>query len=70
MILTHELIEAGQSRNGGWSEEQLRLLGVEWPPVAGWKERLAGRFLGDGVYAEFVTLKDAHLPPETPSLFE
>lgn len=64
MILTHELIEQGKSRIGGWSRDQLELLGVEWPPVAGWKDRLAcsGRDVADEVVAEFLDLKDRHLP--------
>ena len=70
MRLTEDIIEAGQSRNGGWSERQLALLGVAWPPGAGWKRDAIGREVPNPAVEEFLALKDAHLPQESPSLFD
>lgn len=40
--LTAEEIEAGKSPAGGWTKQQLTEWGIEWPPPAGWKDRLMG----------------------------
>lgn len=61
MRLTHEAIEAGRSLNGGWSKEQVMLLGVKWPLVPGWKNGLIGREVPDENYQRFLLLKDVHL---------
>lgn len=34
--VTEEFIHSGKSGPGGWCAAQLRLIGVEWPPRAGW----------------------------------
>jgi CRISPR/Cas system-associated protein Csx1 len=41
--VTEEFIHQGKSGVGGWCAAQLRLIGVKWPPSAGWIERTAGR---------------------------
>jgi hypothetical protein len=61
IILTHELIESGQSRVGGWSAAQLLLLGIQWPPRQGWKRRLVGTQIKRSDFQKFLALKDAHL---------
>ena len=61
MKIDRELIFRGVSRNGGWSREQLNALGVEWPPVRGWIERIEGTEI-DNAHADlFIGLRDAHL---------
>lgn len=59
--LTHAIIEEGKSKNGGWSEKQLMLIGVSWPPIKGWKSRSVGREVASRKIIEFLALKDAHL---------
>lgn len=44
-MVTHELLEAGKSPNGGWPKKQLALLGVPWPLKRGWKRRVIGKFI-------------------------
>lgn len=63
MKLTRELINKGESSNGGWSKKQLALLGIDWPPEPGWPLRLEGVEIPDADYAEFVRIKDAHIKP-------
>ncbi len=60
MIVTSQLIEEGKSKNGGWSTRQLKLIGVEWPPVKDWKARVIGQEISDEDAQAFVKLKDAH----------
>lgn len=57
MIVTHEFILAGMSGNGGWSRAQLELLGIQWPPVQGWKWRAIGTVIPDSDADLFLALK-------------
>lgn len=57
MVVSEELILAGMSGGGGWNRAQLKLLGVSWPPRAGWKERSIGREISEADAQTFLTLK-------------
>jgi hypothetical protein len=70
VTLMPEMVHAGRSKRGGWSKEQLDLLGVEWPPTKGWIGRLTGKRVTGSALAAFLRLKDAHLPPECAGLFD
>lgn len=52
IVLTRELIEAG-SRNGGYTKNQLIVLGAPWPPRKGWKRALIGKKIEASVYWRF-----------------
>lgn len=54
-------IERGRSRTGGWSKEQLALIGVSWPPEKGWKKRVARMDIPAETIERFIQLKDKHL---------
>ena len=38
---------------GGWTAKQLKLIGVSWPPVHGWKRRAVGKMISARAKAEF-----------------
>lgn len=62
-LLTDALIANIATAQCGWSKKQLQLLGVDWPPPSGWRQRLVaeGRILS----AEQVTaLYDARKKPK------
>lgn len=59
--ITNELLAAGESQRRGWSKAQLAAVGVEWPPLKGWKSRIVGLEISDDNAAIFAALKDAHL---------
>lgn len=61
MRITQDLIRAGQSSNGGWSKKQLRLLGIKWPPLQGWRRRIDGAHIADAKADRFVKLRDVHM---------
>jgi hypothetical protein len=61
--LNREVVEAGKSRNGGWSEQQLLCLGVAWPPPKGWIDTVVGTFHSYETVRAFLDLRDKHLPP-------
>lgn len=46
IVLTSELIEQLRTPKGGFNQRTMEQLGV-WPLVAGWKERLVGKKVGD-----------------------
>jgi hypothetical protein len=60
VIITKELILAGRSGAGGWTREQLRLLGVDWPkgksPRKGWQREVIGHTISKADAEEFVRL--------------
>jgi hypothetical protein len=61
MKLTSEMIEAGQSLNGGWSMAQTSAIGVPWPLEKHWKRDAVGKEVTPENYARFLRLKDQHL---------
>ena len=67
--LTAELLLKGSSRNGGWSREQLEILGVHWPLKKGWKDRIVGDDYAQEVIDRFLAMKDRHLKQEENDLF-
>jgi hypothetical protein len=59
MIITHELINNGKrSGNGAWTKQQLALIGVQWPPQKGWKQKVIGNKISDADAARFLALKN------------
>jgi hypothetical protein len=58
MKITMELIEAGKSERGGWTKQQLALLGVTWPkgksPRHGWQQEIIGHEISEADAVEFV----------------
>jgi hypothetical protein len=61
MQLTEEILELAKSDNGGWSQNQLNLIGVDWQPERGWKSNIVGKVYPKKVLSEFVSLKNKHL---------
>lgn len=61
---TDQLMVLGVSDRGSWSRAQLELLGVEWPLVSGWKDRLPTT-VPDRIAERFLFLKNAHLALKT-----
>lgn len=53
MRITREFIMAGRSARGGWSQYQLSILGVHWPPKKGWVDRVTGKEITDAQAQSF-----------------
>lgn len=64
ITITGDFIAKGRSVAGGWKRTQLALLGVPWPPVAGWKARVIGTCITEEEGAEFLAERapDRHKP--------
>ena len=59
--LTEELIEQARSKNGGWSKQQLEIIGVDWPPTKGWKKNITGEKFKESKINAFIELKNDHI---------
>ena len=66
--VTSELLAAGRSARGGWSAMQLALVGVPWPPPAGWQATAIGRLIPRDSAERFVALRGGP-PPDSGGLF-
>ncbi|HGE8282651.1 TPA: GIY-YIG nuclease family protein [Serratia marcescens] len=56
MIITTELLMAGETQKGSYKRRQVELLGEEWPPTKGWKKRVIGKVISDEAAEEFIRL--------------
>lgn len=61
MKLTKEIIEMAKSKNGGWSQSQLDIIGVYWQPLAGWQNEVIGKEYSPQDLRKFVELKNKHI---------
>ena len=43
--ITEDWIARNPTKRGGYKASQLRLIGVSWPPVHGWKRRASGKLI-------------------------
>jgi hypothetical protein len=43
MIVTKKWINDHKSKNSGFSKSQLNALGISWPPVKGWVDKIVGK---------------------------
>lgn len=57
--VTKELLNQGRGWRGGWNRQQFQLLGLAWPPPAGWRDLVMGRQIADQAAERFVELRDA-----------
>lgn len=65
VVIDKTFIMRGRSRRGGWSREQIQLLGIPWPMQHGWIARATGKLISRAKADRFLALKDAHLDDET-----
>lgn len=65
VVVTKEILAQGMSLRGGWSMEQLRLLGVPTPLRSGWRKHLEGSMVSEENIAAFLALKDKHFSEKT-----
>lgn len=61
MKLTIEILNKGRSKNGSFSEEQLRLFNTTSVNNGGWYNRLIGQDFPEETIIKFIKLKDTHL---------
>lgn len=64
MIITMELLMAGETQRGSHKRRQIELLGEEWPPTRGWKQRIIGKSISDEAAEEFIRLGGGNVSVE------
>jgi hypothetical protein len=55
--ITRDWIHRWKSGSGGWNKPQLDVLGIRWPPRAGWIAKLEGTEILDSQREEFEHLR-------------
>jgi len=68
MVITEDILEQGLSSNGGWSNKQLKALGLpkqyfkrDGGLLKGWRRFLVGLDVPEEYIVRFLELKNAHL---------
>jgi len=59
MIVTKKWIESNTTPRGAWTARQLACIGVSWPPIAGWKDRVCGTKISGSAAKSFEQLGKA-----------
>lgn len=58
ITLTEQLIKNAQTYNKGWTRKQLEVIGVSWPPRAGWIKTVCGIQISEKQYNDFCKYSD------------
>ena len=58
MTITRHHFSVAQTKRGGFRREQFELLGIKFPPTAGWKEQVIGAEYPDEIVKQFVAMGD------------
>lgn len=57
MKITENCFKSWTTDAGGFTRAQINLLGLDWPPVHGWKVRLIGTEITNELYQEILAAK-------------
>lgn len=57
MKITEDCFNSWRTRAGGFTRAQINLLGLEWPPVKGWKASLINTEISEKLYQEILSAK-------------
>ena len=52
--ISNDFLRISQSPKGGFTKDQLKLIGVSWPPPKGWKKQVVGKELNPFVAFAFL----------------
>lgn len=59
IVLTQKLLDAAMTENGGYNDAQLSVFGLRNRGLLkGWKKKLIGTQIDDGLYNQFLSLRD------------
>jgi hypothetical protein len=60
ITITREFIHSHKTEAGGWTRDQLNVLGVEWPPKKGWLSGSVGKEITEEEARRFAMKKRAN----------
>jgi hypothetical protein len=61
MFINKSQIKEAKSLNFGYSKKQIEVLGLNWPPIKGWTNRILLIDLKEEQILQFINLKNEHL---------
>ncbi len=44
-----------RTEKGGWTKNQLEILGLTWPPKKGWQDKVIGKELSEALCINFIS---------------
>lgn len=56
-LITEEELESSRSLRGGWTANQFELIGVDWPPLSGWKKEILKTPIPEDNIVRFISLR-------------
>lgn len=62
--VTAEWLEQNKTKAGAYSKQQLKVLGVDWPPGKGWQKRIIGKEIRDSQSLQFESAARVKTPLE------
>jgi hypothetical protein len=62
--ITAEWLEQNKTSAGAYSKQQLKVLGIEWPPRKGWQKRVIGTEIRDTQSLRFESASVVKTPLE------
>jgi sialic acid synthase SpsE len=65
IVLTKEMIDAAATSGCGFTKRQIEAVGVQWPPVKGWKKQLVGKLVTAKQYSTFSKCQETTTPAES-----
>lgn len=57
MRVTERFLLDNTTPRGQWNAKQLAVLGIQWPPTKGWKQRVIGMEISDEEARRFAELR-------------
>ena len=58
MQITDQWLMDNRTKAGAWTRAQLAVIGVDWPPVHGWKQKVIGQVISESTASAFVSAAD------------
>ena len=58
MQITDQWLMDNRTKAGAWTRAQLAVIGVDWPPVHGWKQKVIGQVISESPASAFVSAAD------------
>lgn len=55
MVITKKFIVDNKTLKGAWTKPQIEVLGIKWPPTAGWMNRVIGTEISNENAAVFMS---------------
>jgi hypothetical protein len=69
-VITLKDLNRLRTPRGGYTRQTLKVLGVSWPPVKGWKTRLVGKPLPDAAARLLSSFKEETRPEDDGVIWE